>query len=172
MNLIYTKGLYDSSNEYYKNPLLIDQIEFEYEKFIEQRKPVYVVLPIDYSIRKSVEENSISINLVNDIDLMENLYSFNNSIRERQFLLKHNFIINTIFEAYNEIKRVFRQHIIDICLETNKDPEEDFECIFIIVKTNLSPKVSLDYLDIFDEEFWLDIDDNISNILEVMVRSL
>ncbi|RLG27174.1 hypothetical protein DRN76_00245 [Methanosarcinales archaeon] len=55
-------------------------------------------------------------------------------------------------------------------LELNRDYEEDFEGLFIVIKTNLSPEDSLNLLDRFDEEWWLDVNDDIGNILEIMVR--
>jgi len=45
-----------------------------------------------------------------------------------------------------------------------------FEGLFIAIKTNLSPEDSLNLLDRLDEEWWLYIADNISNILEIMVK--
>jgi len=74
-----------------------------------------------------------------------------------------------LLEAPWEIRRVFGNNIA-LDLEFHHDPEENFEGLFIVIKTNLSPAGSLNLLDRLDMEWWLDIDDDISNILEIMVR--
>lgn len=97
------------------------------------------------------------------------LYRFVNSELEIiNFIIEHN-LWGFLFEAPWEIRRVFGDNII-LELGLHHDPEEDFEGLFIVVKTNLSPEDSLDLLDRLNEEWWLDVDDDISNILEIMVR--
>jgi hypothetical protein len=84
------------------------------------------------------------------------------------FIIEHN-LLAFLLEARWEIRRVFGNDIV-LEIELDPDPEEDFEGLFIIIRTSLSPEDSLDLLDRLDEEWWLDVDDNISNILEIMVR--
>ena len=74
-----------------------------------------------------------------------------------------------LLEAHREIRRVFGNDIV-LELELHHDPEEDFEGLFITIRTNLSPEDSLNLLDRLDEEWWLYVDDDISNILEIMVK--
>lgn len=108
--------------------------------------------------------------VVENIELIERLYTFHNPIEVKRFLQDHDYLINTLFEAYEQIKRVFGEHVIEVCLEYDRDPEEDFEGLSAIVKTNLSPELSLDLLDKFDEEWFLNIDDEIRIIFTVIVR--
>lgn len=101
---------------------------------------------------------------------LENLYIFDNPKEIENILLTNDYLIEILFEAHKQIKRVFGENIVEVRLEYDRDPEEDFEGLFAIVKTNLSPELSLDLLGKFDEEWWLDIDDEIRMLLTVMVR--
>lgn len=103
---------------------------------------------------------------------LENLYIFENSNEIKNFLLTNDYLIEILFEAHKQIKRIFGEHIVEVCLEHDKDPEEDFEGLYAIVKTNLSPELSLNLLDRFDDEWFLNIDDEIRIIFTVMVRPL
>ena len=80
-------------------------------------------------------------------------------------------MIEILFEAGEQIRRIFGE-VVNLSLELHHDPEEDFEGLFIIIKTNLSPEESLDLLDKFDEEWWLDVDASISKKLEVTVEPI
>ena len=104
-----------------------------------------------------------------DIKEMENYYTFINHKDVITFLEANRSIVKILKDANGEIKRVFGKDI-HLYLELHRDPEEDFEGLFIVMKTNLSPEDSLNLLDRLDEEWWLHVDDNISNILEIMVR--
>ncbi len=162
MQLIQTKQYHLPSTEYYKRPLLIENID-EYGQKIS--------LPIDDLIRQFEEEYSLILKTIKDIELLENLYTFSNSIDVKRFMLKNECLINILFEAYKQIKRIFNQNIVEICLEYNRDPEEDFEGLFVIVKTNLSPEESLNLLERFDEEWFLDnVSEEIGSIFTVTVR--
>lgn len=163
MQLIQTKQYHLPSTEFYKRPLLIEHIESEPK----------ISLPIDDLIRQFEEEYEYSLILktIKDIELLENLYTFSNSIDVKRFLLKNKCLINILFEAYKQIKRIFNQNIVEICLEYDRDPEEDFEGLFVIIKTNLSPEESLNLLERFDEEWFLDnVSEEIGSIFTVTVR--
>lgn len=73
-----------------------------------------------------------------------------------------------LIEICKQIKRVFKEAVQELILEYNDYPE----CVCIIIKTNLSPKDSLDLLDKFDKEYWLNVDDNTNKSIEVMVRPI
>ena len=45
-----------------------------------------------------------------------------------------------------------------------------FEQLFVIVKTNRSPEESLSLLDEFDQEWWLDVDSDIRQNLEIDIE--
>ena len=130
-----------------------------------------IILMISRNGKKVSRKNS-PISTVGAFRELENLYIFENYKEIKNFLVTNDFLIEILFEAHKQIKRVFGEHIVEICLEHDRDPEEDFEGLSAIVKTNLSPELSLDLLDKFDEEWFLSIDDEIRIIFTVMVRPL
>jgi len=101
---------------------------------------------------------------------LKRIYHFTNPAEAERFLLEHDELIPYLLEADKHIKRVFGENIVDVCLEHASDPEEDYEGLFVIVKTNLSSEESLDLLDKFDEEWFLDyVPPEIGSILTVGV---
>lgn len=168
MQLIPTKQYFKPSTEYYKRPLLIDQVESGTGTWRGQKVPVFDLLDF---IRQSKEECSIFLKSVKDIELLARMYTFSNPFEVKRFLLTHDYLIDLLFETYQQIKRVFRENIVEVCLEYDRDPEEDFEGLFVIIKNNLSPEESLDLLDKFDEEWFLDnVSGEIGSIFTVSVR--
>jgi len=100
------------------------------------------------------------------------IFSDRNSKTEAiQFIKDHPFLFSVLIEAPRHIFSIFGNNI-RLYLELHRDPEEDFEGLFIIIKTKRSPKESLNLLDRLDEEWWLNVDDNVSNMLEIMVRPI
>ncbi len=84
------------------------------------------------------------------------------------FIHEHPYVYEVLFKAPDHIKQIFGN--VALNLELYHDPEEDYAGFFIIINTQLPPEESLKLLDQLDEEWWLTIDDDISNILEIMVR--
>ena len=104
-----------------------------------------------------------------DIKFLECRYTFSNPDEVKRFVLMHDYFIGPLFEVRKHVEKVFGTGV-EVCLEVDRDPEEDFEGLSAIVKTNLSPESSLDLLDKFDEEWWLDVDSEIRMTLTIMVR--
>ncbi|CAD6493976.1 MAG: hypothetical protein CHKLHMKO_00594 [Candidatus Argoarchaeum ethanivorans] len=103
---------------------------------------------------------------------LSQFYAFSDGDSEAaviQFINDHPWCLGVLFEAPGHIFSIFGKNVF-LYLELNRDYEEDFEGLFIIIKTNLSPEDSLNLLDRFDEGWWLDVDYDIGNILEIMVR--
>lgn len=104
-------------------------------------------------------------------DEIESIYEFSKSQRKeiKGFLKNNECLYHIMKETRKKIFSVFGEKV-RLCLELHRDPEEDFEGLSIIVKTNLPSEQSIDLLDKFDEEWWLDVDNEIRRILTVMVR--
>lgn len=115
-------------------------------------------------------ESSIFLLVQKQIESLKDIYIFQNPEEIIQFLLSNKDLIEILLEAHKYIFKIFGE--VPIYLELHHDPEEYFKCIFIIIKTNLPVEVALDLLDRFDEEYWLYIEDTISNILEVTISPL
>ena len=108
---------------------------------------------------------------VEETALLKRIYHFTNPAEAERFLLAHGELIPYLFEIDKQIKRVFGESIVDVCLEHASDPEEDYEGLFVIVKTHLSPEEALDLLDKFDDEWFLDyVPPEIGSILTVGVE--
>lgn len=106
------------------------------------------------------------------IDLIRDKYIIDNYSEVTTFLNKHYSLIETLMEIPLQIERIFGKNIKELLLVLDRDPEEDFEGLTILVMTDRSPETSLDLLDKFDEEWWLDLDAEIRNKLTVMVRPI
>ena len=104
------------------------------------------------------------------IEFLQEFYIFNDPIEIRKFLFSNDYLFDTLYEAHHELKRIFGESVINIHLEFQKDPDEMVEQLFVIVKTNRSPEESLSLLDKFDQEWWLDIDADIRQNLEIDIE--
>lgn len=136
----------------------------------QYQEPSTAHYDIDFLITQYEEECSVFRKPTKEIEILGRFYIFSNPIEVKRFLLTHDYLIDPLFEAYWQIIKVFGENIVEVCLEYGRDPEEDFEGLSVIVKTNLSPDQSLDLLDKFDEEWWLDVEDRIRTVLSIMVR--
>jgi len=119
---------------------------------------------------ENLKSSSIYLQIQESISDLENFYIFENPEQMKSFLMSNFQLINTLKEAPDYISKIFGK--VKVSLKLHQDPEEDFEGLFIIIKTHLSPEESIKLLNRFDEEWWLNVDDEISNILEVMVRPI
>ena len=102
--------------------------------------------------------------------MLERLFSIKEPEEIWQFLDRHKKLYDTLIEVFENVKTFFNHILVDIELEYDEDPEEDYELLSVIVKTNASPRQSLDVLYKFDYDWWLDVDREISAFLNVMVR--
>ena len=162
---ISTQQYYKPSIEYpYKCPISGYQIE-------SARESIHLS---NEDLMREYEETSVSFKPQKDIELLEGIYTFKNPPEIRIFLWTHiEGLIETLFSTYNQIKRVFGENMIGLYLEYDRDHEEKFEGLFAVIETNLSPEESLNLLDKFDEEWFLDnVSNEVGSIFNVMVRPL
>ncbi|MCR4433927.1 MAG: hypothetical protein NUV70_07755 [Caldiserica bacterium] len=115
-------------------------------------------------------DNSICLSINHQMEVLRGIYIFKNPEEVTGFLLSNKNLIKYLLEAPERIYRIFGS--VHLYLELYQDPEEAFECLFIIVKTDLPPEEAINNLDRFDEEYWLNLGDEINNKLEVTVRPL
>lgn len=193
--LVSFKESYCLFTEYHKLAFSIRQFESRTETCRIPGVPSFAPLPIEELRRRPEEETSIflpkehtellqgfytfgdplmttALNIISkEIELLEVFYPFANPNEVRDFLWANKYLIEVLFEAHKQIKRVFGQGV-NIHLELHRDPDENFEELFVVIETDLSPKLSLDLLDRFDEEWFLDIADKTEGKLNVTVRPL
>jgi len=110
--------------------------------------------------------------VVKKIRQLEEIYSLENNNKIKEFLSAHKSLYSALFNTYEQIQKVFNEHIANVGLEFINDPDEDFEGLAITIKTDLNPESSISLLDRFDDEWWLDVDMQIKAILTVLVRTI
>lgn len=103
---------------------------------------------------------------------LERLFSIKNPEEIWQFLDRldrHENLYDTLIDVFEKVKVFFNHILVDIELEYDEDPEEDYELLSVIVKTNASPRNSLDVLYNFYYDWWFDVDKEIRALLNIMV---
>ena len=101
---------------------------------------------------------------------LHQLYKIDTIDLTTSFIRKYPHLIGVLLEAHEQIKRVFHKHVEEVRLQYVRDPEENFEGLSVDIRTNLSPELSLDLLDRFDEEWWLDVNNEVRAELIIMVE--
>ena len=104
-----------------------------------------------------------------EINQLQRCYYFTNLEEIEKFLLKHDYLINYLLQIRDQIKRIFGENS-EVDLEYDKDSEEDFEGLFVRIKTNLLPDLSLELLRKFDQ-WWLDVDFKVRSVITIMTKS-
>ena len=66
----------------------------------------------------------------------------------------------------NGSKKIFGESI-KIDLRVHFDPEEDYEELFVVLKTSLKPEEALSRLDVLDDEWFINVVDKTGGFLNV-----
>ncbi len=138
-------------------PLSVDELTQWHSK-------AFLTARVDDLLARPVEQQVIAPEL-------DSLYSFESEYERGEvvgFVLVHD-LIQPILEAHGALRRVFGEGV-SMFLQLHSDPEEDFKGLFILVQTNLSDDEALDLLDRFDDEYWLDVDSSVAELLGVDVE--
>jgi len=147
----------------YLNPLsLIDQYEYKTAVSFEYEKECLNIR--DFTRESQFSDTSVSIELLNDIEQLEKLYVFVNPSDIRRFLWRNKFLIEILFEAPKKIIEIFGNDII-LCLELHHDPEEEWNELFIVIKTNYSPEEAIELENKLFEEWFIKISEKVKGRL-------
>jgi hypothetical protein len=92
----------------------------------------------------------------NDIKGLEQSYEIIDSIEIRTFIFNNPFLIGILNEAHNKIRKIFGEKI-RINLEMQLDPEENYEELFIVIRSFFSAKKARRLMDRLDDEWFLKI---------------
>jgi len=123
---------------------------FNIFKFIRQKRS---------EIFQEIEEWPIPLlvgEIFNPIKEIQAIYQ-NSSAKWEEiecFLKKYPFLVSVLIEAKQKISSIFGETSKTI-LELNKDPEEDFEEIFIVIKSSFDSEKARELMDKLDEEWFL-----------------
>jgi len=123
-------------------------------------------------MHEAEQEVSVVLSVHQHAQWLEQIFAFSHSDEVWRLLLTHEWLSAALLEAHGQIMRVFAENIVDLSLEYGVDPEEGYEELFVMIRTNLSVGESLARLETFDEEWWLEVDAEVRSMVGVDVRSI
>ena len=127
------------------------------------------------SLSKAVSEILVSEKrsegLESQIASIEDIYNFANREDIMSFLKTNRFLIKILKEAYENIKTIFGASVY-LYLELCADPEEDFEELFIVIKSTHDSEEALHLLDKLDKSWFLRVVDSTQGKLNITVESI
>ena len=133
--------------------------------FLKQNNYLYSINPITLINQNEFKiESSIIIKSLKDIEQLEELYIFENPPDVRRFLWKYKFLIEILFEAQKKIIEIFGNDIT-LYLELHHDPEEEWNELFIVIKTNYSPEEAIELENKLFEEWFIKISEKVKGRL-------
>jgi len=98
-------------------------------------------------LEKNLMEQSVEISFFlefqRNIKLLKDIYTFENPYDIIKFLWTNQFLIEILFEAQEQIKKIFGEEII-LDLELHHDPEENWDELFIIIKSSYSAEKAVE----------------------------
>lgn len=98
-------------------------------------------------------------------------YIFHDIINIIDYLFKNKQLIDILFQAPKYIWR-FYGHDVTLFLELNKDPEEDYDRLFIVIGSNLTIDNSLDFLEKLEDDWWFGLDCDIRKLLGIDIKNI
>lgn len=122
--------------------------------------------PKEEEYQEKREENSVYFVTEIYIEILSQYYVIENIDEFREFLMFHNQIIDVLLDAPKWIKKIFGESI-KIDLRVHFDPEEDYEELFVVLKTSLKPEEALSRLDVLDDEWFINVVDKTGGFLNV-----
>lgn len=129
---------------------VVERFELQFEQLnYESLTPVSIP---DFYNPKELSETSKTLQPLEGIEKLENLYIFNNPKEVKSFLLTNDYLIEILLEAPKYIYRTFGK--FPIYLELHHDPEEDWDELFIVIKTNYTPEKAVELEEKLFEEWF------------------
>jgi hypothetical protein len=113
-----------------------------------------------------VEETSIILKREKDIEYLSQIYDFSDPHEIKGFLLRNHFLIDLVLEANEKISEFFGTDIKK-ALEITTDPDENFEELFIVIKSNYSAEKARTLLNSLMDEWFLDVIDRTRGLLNI-----
>jgi len=98
------------------------------------------------------------------IEDLRTVYTLDEPDRITDFLRANPDLVPFLQEAPKHIYRIFGKNI-RLFLELHSNPEEDWDELFIVIKSPYSPKKARDLMDKLGEEWFLDVLDKVGNRL-------
>ena len=101
----------------------------------------------------------------NEIAQLEKMYSVVNASVVEQFIEDYPHLFPILMDAYEHIVKIFGSSLLEVELrhevEADDDDEaNDVEYVSVLIKTNLPPRKAHALQDKFDDEWWLDVEED------------
>lgn len=96
----------------------------------------------DLSVKEVSDENSFFLLSQKLVEYLENIYIFKNPLEIKKFLICNKDLIEIIFSAPEYIHKIFGD--VPIYLELHHDPEEEWDELFIVIKSDYPPKKAVE----------------------------
>jgi hypothetical protein len=109
------------------------------------------LIVIDNSTTLGLERKDI-------LDELKGAYEFSNIEEIRNFILQNSYLVDILKEAPENIYRIFGKSI-KLILELHSDPEEDFEELFVVIKSPYAPQKARELMNELDRTWFLNIMD-------------
>lgn len=176
---IESKPIDASSSEYHRLPFLVDrfisQLEVQHLLGYHLRRISVPIEGVEMSqIEEELEEKeekSIFFSYQRDIKLLKKYYVIEDEDEFRNFFITHKELLDILLEAPKWIKKIFGDSV-KVHLRVYFDPEEDYEELFIVIKTSLSPEGALNLLNILDEEWFIEVVDRTGGYLNITEEAI
>ncbi len=108
-------------------------------------------------------ESSVYLLPQNLVGYLEAEYIFKNPDDIKVFLIANEELIEILFSAPQYIHKIFGD--VPVYLELHHDPEEEWEELFIIIKTDYSPEKAVELEDRLYEEWFVKVLDKVKGKL-------
>ncbi|MCU0425430.1 MAG: hypothetical protein MUF71_07370 [Candidatus Kapabacteria bacterium] len=101
-----------------------------------------------------------------EIEKLEEMYTvFNEQIVEA-FIEDYPHLFPILTDAYEHIVKIFGSALLSAELRHETEPDEeneanDLEYLSVLIKTNLPPQKAHKLQDQFDDEWWLDVEEDL-----------
>jgi len=97
------------------------------------------------------------------IDNLETKYIFMNPEEIKMFLLSNTDLIGILIDAPEHIRRIFGE--VPIYLKLTHDPEENWDELFIVIKTSYSPEKAVELENKLFDEWFINVIDKVNTRL-------
>ena len=121
--------------------------------------------------QRNLAETSTVLRIIGCIDLLKDVYLLKEAKQIESYLWRNSILLDFLCEAHTQIINIFGFES-QLSLELHRDYEENFEELFIVIKSLAEPSRMIELLDKLDDEWFLNVSDNVHGKLNITVESL
>ncbi len=116
-------------------------------------------------------ENSVSRRVDELFNAIKSVYYIDETFEVLNFLRENDFLINIIFSSVHVVNAVFGNGVAT-SLEIKRDPEEEYEELFIVIKSSYTAYEARERMSILLDYWFLDILDKTQGKLNILEQPL